>query len=54
MVIKRETIEEKCQYCGRGPITLREYVGLEGAWYTDHQCTFPPSETYYDEIVDIK
>jgi hypothetical protein len=36
MIVKKQE-EETCRDCGE-KITLREYVGLEGAWYTDHRC----------------
>jgi len=37
MIVKTE-IQEKCAYgCGE-TITIREYIGLEGAWYSDHSC----------------
>ena len=37
-ILKSES--EKCRDCGK-LITLHEYEGLEGAWYTDHHCEFP-------------
>ncbi len=36
MVIK-STKKVNCEGCGE-EITLREYEGLEGGWYTDHFC----------------
>lgn len=35
MVVKA-TKQQKCE-CGE-VITLREYVGMEGGWYSDHHC----------------
>lgn len=36
MVIKQEK-QERCYKCKK-MITVREYEGLEGSWYTDHHC----------------
>ena len=33
----REKEKRKCGICD-GEIVLYEYIGFEGAWYTDHYC----------------
>ena len=36
MIVKKQQITN-CVDCGT-EVTVREYFGLEGAWYSDHSC----------------
>lgn len=56
MLIKTKELDN-CRYCGF-PIEIHEYIGLEGAWYTEHLCpefgffverTVPPIDVWEGE-----
>lgn len=48
VVVIKEAKKVECDFCKKG-ITIREYVGLEGIWWTDHHCE-EQREYYHREI----